>query len=55
MLAGTEGKYWDDWRSLYLETVLDLLKLPSNAALRCLPSTDENLRFLLREWDSLIV
>lgn len=54
LIAGTVGRYWDGRRSLYLETVLDRLELPNNASLRCIPSSDQKLQALLRDWDELI-
>lgn len=53
MIAGTVGRYWDEYRSIYRQRVFAILGLPENAALRKLDSIDEQLQQLLQRWDEL--
>jgi hypothetical protein len=53
LIAGTVGRYWDEYRSIYRQRLFAILGLPENAALRKLDSNNEELQQILQRWDEL--
>jgi hypothetical protein len=53
LIAGTVGRYWDEYRSVYRQRAFAILGLPENTALRRLDSNNEQLQQLLEQWEEL--
>jgi hypothetical protein len=53
LIAGTVGRYWDEYRSVYRQRAFAILGLPENAALRKLDTNNEPLQQLLQRWEEL--
>jgi PLD-like domain len=54
LIAGTVGRYWDEYRSVCRQRAFEILGLPENAALRKLDANNEQLQQLLQRWDELV-
>jgi hypothetical protein len=54
LIAGAEGRYWDDWSSIRLELFIEKTQIRKNASLHRFNSDDHRIDEILSEWNELV-